>query len=156
MFLPPNMIYRPTRCTFARVLLEQNSQRPSVVIAEIGSQEGVIKGRNLRNSLKYVWRFMCHVFSAMHRGAQLPARYQRDSDTFGLHRSTQPPLVLTVMLLLSPRCSRSSAANLGGSYTPGAEHVWQQPQSRTPYQPSSERNHQDGRRDGDTLDCCWP
>jgi hypothetical protein len=71
-------------------------------------------------------------------------------------RSTQPPLVLIAMFLFSPRYSRSSAANLGGSYTPGAEHVWQQPQSRTPQQPYRELGHQDGRWDGDALDLLLP
>jgi hypothetical protein len=48
------MLSLPTRSTFARILLERDSQRPSVAISEIGSQEGAIKGRNLKNSLKYV------------------------------------------------------------------------------------------------------
>jgi pyranose oxidase len=45
----------PIGCAFARNLLDRptTGKIPSVAIAEIGSQEGAIKGRNLKNSLKY-------------------------------------------------------------------------------------------------------
>ena len=50
---PSHMISPPSRCSFARTLLAK-TKKPSVAIADIGSQEGAIKGRNLKNSLKFV------------------------------------------------------------------------------------------------------